>query len=68
MLFRSGIPKLPEDDRYFDRQVFTLLMFNIMYVFHDALDQEPVNDEDYSKFLVGLIRASSRANIPVEKN
>ena len=67
-ILERGIPKLPEDDRYFDRQIFTLLMFNIMYVFHDALDREPVNDEDYSKFLVGLIRASSRANIPVEKN
>ena len=63
-----AIPKLPEEDRHFDRRLFTLLLFNTMYVFHDALDQEPVSDEAYIEFLVGLIRASSRANILIEKN
>ncbi len=62
-VLERGIPKLPEDDRYFDRQIFTLLLFNVMYVFHDILDRDPVNDEDYVTFLVGLIRASSRANL-----
>lgn len=56
------IPKLPSKDRNFDRRIFTLLMFNIMYVFHDMLDQEPVSDSEHSDFLVQLIRASSKAN------
>ena len=56
------IPKLPNEDRNFDRRIFTLLMFNIMYVFHDMLDQEPVSDSEHSDFLVQLIRASSKAN------
>lgn len=56
-----AIPKLPEEDRHFDRRIFDLLLFNTMYVFHDKLDSEPVSDADYTDFLVELIRASSRA-------
>lgn len=58
-----AIPKLPEADRHFDRRLFSLLLFNTMYVFHDMLDAEPIGDEEYFEFLVGLIRASSRANL-----
>lgn len=57
-----AIPKLPESDRNFDRRLFSLLLFNTMYVFHDMLDSEPVDDETYIAFLVNLIRASSHAN------
>ena len=57
-----AIPKLPENDRNFDRRLFNLLLFNTMYVFHDMLDSEPVDDETYVAFLVNLIRASSHAN------
>lgn len=56
-----AIPKLPEPDRYFDRRLFSWLLFNTMYVFHDMLDSKPIEDEDYISFLVNLIRASSRA-------
>ena len=59
----AAIPKLSEEDRHFDRRLFTLLLFNTMYVFNDTLEHEPVSDEDYIEFLVGLIRASSRANL-----
>lgn len=58
-----AIPKLPESDRYFDRRLFSWLLFNTMYVFHDMLDSKPIEDEDYISFLVNLIRASSRARI-----
>ena len=58
-----AIPKLPESDRHFDRRFFSLLLFNTLFVFHDMLDSEPVEDSEYFDFLVGLIRASSRANI-----
>lgn len=57
-----AIPKLPENDRNFDRRLFNLLLFNTMYVFHDMLDSKPVDDETYVAFLVNLIRASSHAN------
>ena len=58
-----AIPKLPEPDRHFDRRLFSWLLFNTMYVFHDMLDSKPIEDEEYISFLVNLIRASSRAGI-----
>ena len=58
-----AIPKLPEPDRHFDRRLFSWLLFNTMYVFHDMLDSKPIEDEEYISFLVNLIRASSRARI-----
>lgn len=57
-----AIPKLPEPDRYFDRRLFSWLLFNTMYVFHDMLEGDPIDDEAYTEFLVKLIRASSLAN------
>ena len=59
-----AIPKLPEPDRNFDRRLFSWLLFNTMYVFHDMLDSKPIEDEEYISFLVNLIRASSHANTP----
>ncbi|CAB4644515.1 MAG: hypothetical protein F2625_02330 [Actinobacteria bacterium] len=58
-----AIPKLPKGDRHFDRRLFSWLLFNTMYVFHDMLDSKPIEDEEYISFLVNLIRASSRAGI-----
>ncbi len=58
-----AIPKLPAPDRHFDRRLFSWLLFNTMYVFHDMLDSKPIEDEEYISFLVHLIRASSRANL-----
>ena len=58
-----AIPKLPEEDRHFDRRLFSLLLFNTMYVFHDMLDVEHIGNEEYVEFLVGLVRASSRENL-----
>ena len=57
-----AIPKLPESDRHFDRKIFSLLLFNTMYVFYDLLDTERIDDEQYTAFLVHLIRSSSHAN------
>ena len=59
-----AIPKLPKGDRHFDRRLFSWLLFNTMYVFHDMLDSKPIEDEEYISFLVNLIRASSHANTP----
>jgi AcrR family transcriptional regulator len=59
-----AIEKLPESDRHFDRRIFSLLLFNTMYVFHDMLEAAPISDREYLEFLVGLVRASSHANRP----
>ena len=63
-----AIPKLPESDRQFDRRIFSLLLFNTMYVFYDLLDTERINDEQYNAFLVHLVRASSHENYNARKN
>ena len=62
------IPKLPESDRHFDRKIFSLLLFNTMYVFYDLLDTERIDDEQYTAFLVNLIRSSSHANYNASNN
>ena len=63
-----AIPKLPESDRHFDRKIFSLLLFNTMYVFYDLLDTERIDDEQYTAFLVHLIRSSSHANYNASNN
>jgi len=63
-----AIPKLPESDRHFDRRLFSLLLFNTMYVFYDLLDTERIDDEQYNSFLVHLVRASSHENFNTRNN
>ncbi len=63
-----AIPKLPESDRHFDRRLFSLLLFNTMYVFYDLLDTEQIDDEQYISFLVHLVRASSHENFNARNN
>lgn len=57
-----GKKKLPAADRNFDDRIFTLLLFNTMYVFTDLVPDADIDDVEYSRFLVNLIRASSLAN------
>lgn len=59
-VIRRGKPKLPEADRYFDERIFSLLLFNTMYVFTDLVPESALDDAEYSDFLTRLIRASSR--------
>ena len=56
---RRGREKLPADDRNFDERIFSLLLFNVMYVFTDLVSTEEINDVEYSRFIVDLVRASS---------
>ena len=58
-----AVLKLPEQDRHFDRKIFSLLLFNTMYVFYDMLDEPEFDDDSYIAFLVHLIRSSSTANL-----
>ncbi len=55
----KALLKLPENDRNFDRRIFTWLLFNTMYVFNDMLEMNPIQNEEYMEFLIDLIRASS---------
>ena len=59
---KRGKEKLPESDRHFDDRIFTLLLFNTMYVFTDLVEGATPEDIEYSRFLVDLIRASSEKN------
>ena len=56
---RRGREKLPADDSNFDKRIFSLLLFNVMYVFTDLVSTEAINDVEYSRFIVDLVRASS---------
>lgn len=59
-VIRRGKHKLPEADRHFDERIFSLLLFNTMYVFTDLVPESALDDAEYSDFLTRLIRASSR--------
>jgi AcrR family transcriptional regulator len=58
-VIRRGKAKLPEADRNFDDRIFTLLLFNTMFVFTDLVPDSAPDDATYADFLAGLIRASS---------
>lgn len=61
-VIRRGKAKMPLRDRNFDDRIFSLLLFNTMYVFTDLVEGISVGDKEYSQFLVNLIRASSEFN------
>ena len=58
-VIRRGKSKLPEVDRHFDERIFSLLLFNTMFVFADLVPESQIDDAEYSDFLTRLIRASS---------
>lgn len=58
-VIRRGKAKLPEVDRHFDERIFSLLLFNTMFVFADLVPESQIDDAEYSDFLTRLIRASS---------
>ena len=59
---KRGKAKLPEADRHFDERIFSLLLFNTMYVFTDLVEGQSMDDDDYIDFIVRLVRASSVSN------
>ena len=54
--------KLPEADRHFDERIFSVLLFNTMYVFSDLVEGQSLDDDYYIDFIVRLVRASSVSN------
>lgn len=59
-VIRRAKAKLPEADRNFDNRIFTLLLFNTMFVFTDLVPDSAPDDATYADFLARLIRASSQ--------
>ena len=52
--------KLPEADRGFDARFLTVIMFNIMFVYYDLVDDDKLSADDYRAMLVNQIRNSAR--------
>lgn len=52
--------KLPEADRGFDVRFLTVIMFNIMFVYYDLVDEDKLSADDYRAMLVNQIRNSAR--------
>ena len=55
--------KLPVEDQGFDIRFFTVIMFNIMFVYYDLVDEDKVSADDYRTMLVNQIRNSARNTV-----
>ena len=55
--------KLPADDQNFDIRFFTVIMFNIMFVYYDLVDEDKISADDYRAMLVNQIRNSARNTV-----
>ncbi len=55
--------KLPEADRGFDARFLTVIMFNIMFVYYDLVDDDKLSADDYRAMLVNQIRNSARNSV-----
>jgi AcrR family transcriptional regulator len=52
--------KLPVEDQGFDARFLTIIMFNLMFVYYDLVDEDKISADDYRAMLVNQIRNSSR--------
>jgi AcrR family transcriptional regulator len=52
--------KLPVDDQGFDIRLFTVIMFNMMFVYYDLVDEDKISANEYRAMLVNQIRNSAR--------
>jgi hypothetical protein len=52
--------KLPVEDQGFDIRFFTVIMFNMMFVYYDLVDEDKISADDYRAMLVNQIRNSAR--------
>ena len=55
--------KLPVEDQGFDIRFFTVIMFNIMFVYYDLVDEDKISADDYRAMLVNQIRNSARNTV-----
>jgi AcrR family transcriptional regulator len=52
--------KLPVEDQGFDIRFFTVIMFNIMFVYYDLVDEDKISADEYRAMLIAQIRNSAR--------
>jgi hypothetical protein len=55
--------KLPEADRGFDVRFLTVIMFNIMFVYYDLVDEDKLSADEYRAMLVHQIRNSAQNTV-----
>ena len=55
--------KLPADDQNFDIRFFTVIMFNIMFVYYDLVDEDKISADEYRAMLIAQIRNSARNTV-----
>ena len=51
--------KLPAEERGFDARFMTIIMFNLMFVYYDLVDEDKISADDYRAMLVNQIRNSA---------
>ena len=52
--------KLPVEERGFDARFMTVIMFNLMFVYYDLVDEDKISADDYRAMLVNQIRNSAQ--------
>ena len=52
--------KLPIEDQGFDGRFISVIMFNMMFVFYDLLDNDKISADKYREMLVSHLRSSAR--------
>ena len=55
--------KLPKNDQNFDLRFFTIIMFNMMFVYYDLVAEDKISADEYRTMLVNQIRISSRNSV-----
>jgi AcrR family transcriptional regulator len=55
--------KLPVEDQGFDIRFFTVIMFNMMFVYYDLVDEDKVSADEYRAMLIAQIRNSARNTV-----
>jgi AcrR family transcriptional regulator len=55
--------KLPAEERGFDARFLTVIMFNLMFVYYDLVDEDKISADDYRAMLVNQIRNSAQRTV-----
>jgi AcrR family transcriptional regulator len=55
--------KLPAEERGFDARFMTIIMFNLMFVYYDLVDEDKISADDYRAMLVNQIRNSAQRTV-----
>ena len=55
--------KLPVVERGFDARFLTVIMFNLMFVYYDLVDEDKISADDYRAMLVNQIRTSAQRTV-----